>query len=381
MRTLEFRRPYLLELDVMRFMLIIGVLLTHTQTTMANATDADSISRVIFDSTHLMLHFTRMGFVFITGLVLMWRYYRQPLSWLSFWRRRYIRIGIPYVCWISIYLIGIMLIKRQSLAGYGGQWLDTVLHGSQFYMYYLFMIAQLYLVFPILCWLFERLEKYHEIIVVLSLVLQLMLVTIIKYCQPTQSNQPLLAAIFWHYGTDPLMYQLYFVLGAYCAVHYQTVTNWLDQFGRQIAAGAIVLSLMTIGLYQFNLRGLHFRHHQSESIHQPFMVLMDVVMILAVWWFSRWWTKHDRCLTDWQHYSGQLVFGIYLMQTILLTLLAGGLRLTEWPSWVYLIITPVTFSFVFGGTYMLAVLLDRSIILRPLVGLTLSNDRRQFKSY
>ncbi|WP_137597692.1 acyltransferase [Paucilactobacillus kaifaensis] len=381
MDTLKSRRPYLLELDVMRVILIIGVLLTHTQTTMENATDVDSVSRLIFNSTHLMLHFTRMGFVFITGLVLIWHYYQRSFNWLSFWGRRYLRIGVPYFVWISLYLVGILLIKQQSFANYGSRWLDTVLHGNQFYMYYLFMAAQLYLIFPLFCWLFERLGKYHTKILVASVVLQLVLVTVIKYVQPTQGNHPLLGIIFWHYGTDPLIYQLYFVLGAYCAVHYQRVTKWLDQYGHQLVGGAIVLSIMTIGLYQFNLQVLHFGHHQSESIHQPFMMLMDVIMILAVWWISRWYANSRQQLRSWLHYSGQVSFGIYLMQTIMLGVLAGVLRLTTWPSWVYLVVTPVAFSIVFVGTYLLVVLLDRSTMLRPLVGLEFSKTKRQFKSY
>lgn len=140
---------------------------------------------------------------------------------------------------------------------------------------------------------------------------------------------------------------------------------------------------MSIGLYWFDLQILHLNHHQAESIHQPFMVIMDVAMILMVWYVGR-------CYVDWQadkkhnlglHYSGQLVFGIYLMQTIMLTILAGMLRLINWPSWVYLFLTPITFCSVFGGTYLLVAMVSRSTILRPLVGLKLTNDEGKLKSY
>lgn len=373
---------YLLELDVMRVILIIGVLYTHTETTMGNATDAGSISRLIFNYTHLMLHFTRMGFVFITGFVLMWRYYRHRFNWLSFRRRRYWRIGIPYLWWITVYLVGIMVIRHQSLGTYEQRWLNHILNGNQFYMYYLYMIAQLYLIFPLLSWLFEKFEHYQQRILIGSGVLQLVLVAVIKYMQPTHGTNAVLRFIFWHYGTNPLMYQLYFVLGAYIAVHYRQATKLIDQYGRRVSMLAISAVVMSVGLYWFNLQWLHLSHHQSESIHQPFMVVMDVLVILMIWWLSRGVVNvFGARFSQQMHYAGQMAFGIYLMQTILLTALAGILRLTAWPNWVYLVLTPIAFGLVFSGTYLLAKLMDHTRLLRPLIGLELNDANRQLNSY
>lgn len=383
----ERQTPYLLELDVVRVLLIVGVLYTHTETTMGNATTIGTVSRMIFSYTHLMLHFTRMGFVFITGFVLMWRYYQKSFNWFLFWGKRYLRIGIPYLVWITLYLGGLILVRQQPLVGsnYWPKWWHIVTSGNQFYLYYLFMIAQMYLIFPLIRWLFARLANWHVYLLLGSVILQLGLVAIIKYIQPTHGGHPVLGVIFWHYGTDPLMYQLYFVLGAYIALHYQQMAKKIDQYGKQLAGIAVVLSVMTIGLYWFNLHVLKLSHHQAESIHQPFMVIMDVMVILLVWWLSRCcikWINHKQqtYLNYWVHLSGQFAFGIYLMQTIMLTILAGLLRLTNWPSWLYLILTPIAFGLVFGGTYLLVGLVDRSVLLRPVIGLQIS-DQKQVKSY
>lgn len=46
-----------------------------------------------------MLHFTRMGFMFMTGLVLTLNYYNRKHEWLKFERKRFVSAGIPYLAW------------------------------------------------------------------------------------------------------------------------------------------------------------------------------------------------------------------------------------------------------------------------------------------
>lgn len=384
MKVLQKRTnsPYLLEFDLMRLLLIMGVLFTHTETTMGNATDPSSWSRMVFSYSHLMLHFTRMGFVFITGFVLTWNYSRRRFNWLNFWQKRYVRIGIPYVFWITVYLAGIMLIKtsRINSANYFHNWLSTILNGSQFYMYYLVLAALLYLIFPIFIWVYDRLAKYNALILIASFVLQMMLVYIAKYVSLAANVHPMLSVIYYHYGNDPLLYQLYFIMGATIAYHYKTLVPLIDHFKKSITLVAVLLSFSTIGLYWFNIHVLRFSHHKSESIHQPLVMLMDVMMITALFALSHWLVPRVKYLNQ-IHFSGQMTFGIYLTQTIFLTGLAGLLRLTDWPSWVYLVTMPLAFALVFSVAYGFVAILSKGRLTRLLVGLKLENKNKMKKSY
>lgn len=65
----KVKHPYLYEIDLMRLIFIAGVLLNHTTTAFQHQTSSGLISTG-FLATHLMIHFTRMGFMFMTGLVL-----------------------------------------------------------------------------------------------------------------------------------------------------------------------------------------------------------------------------------------------------------------------------------------------------------------------
>lgn len=92
------KKPYLHEVDLMRNIFIFGVLLNHTTSAFARHMTNGSWSQLLLQATHLMLHFTRMGFMFMTGLVLFLNYYqRDHQNWWQFWKKRYTSVGIPYL--------------------------------------------------------------------------------------------------------------------------------------------------------------------------------------------------------------------------------------------------------------------------------------------
>ncbi len=81
----KVKHPYLYEIDLMRLIFIAGVLLNHTTTAFQHQTSSGLISTG-FLATHLMIHFTRMGFMFMTGLVLTMVYYQRQRNWPLFYK-------------------------------------------------------------------------------------------------------------------------------------------------------------------------------------------------------------------------------------------------------------------------------------------------------
>ena len=80
------KRKCLYEVDAMHIMFIFGVLLNHTTTAFAQSmTDSKGWAHMLLLSTHLTIHFTRMGFMFMTGLVLTLNYYKKD-DWPNFFK-------------------------------------------------------------------------------------------------------------------------------------------------------------------------------------------------------------------------------------------------------------------------------------------------------
>lgn len=81
------KKKHLYEVDLMRCFFMFGIVLNHVASTFAAALGNKATPAGRFSvSTHLILHFPRFGFMFITGLVLFLGYWGRPKkqNWLVF---------------------------------------------------------------------------------------------------------------------------------------------------------------------------------------------------------------------------------------------------------------------------------------------------------
>lgn len=354
------KKKYLYEVDLMRVIFIGGVLLNHTTTAFKNNMADGSGSRLFLEASHLSLHFTRMGFMFMTGLVLVLNYYNKDQHWLKFWKKRYINVGIPYISWNAIMLWFTTITAGTALLWpeYFSKLWDAVIHGNQFYMYYIIVTFQLYLFFPLIVYMFKKLEKHHLAILIVSALLQLLLVIGIKYWLPGVDRDS-----WWYlfraYGLNILVYQFYFIAGAYVAIHYKQVDDFIEKYHRTIGWSTLILAISTVGLFFGNQKILHLSMGASSSIHQPLIFIYDTFMIVFVFWIGRQYA-HSRLngLPDWIDKSvknmAKVSFGIYLVQTIPLTILYGVLSVLNVSSFVTLLLLPIGYAFVLGGAFLIS---------------------------
>lgn len=353
------KRPYLYEVDLMRIIFIFGVLLNHTTTAFERSMADGSNSQLFLQATHLILHFTRMGFMFMTGLVLVLNYYNRKNNWLTFWRKRYVSVGIPYLAWNGIFILGTMLVSGVAFSGssFWHNFGHAVLYGDSFYMYYILVTFQLYLLFPLLVKLFKRVKNHNRILVV-SAILQLILLFFLKYALPHIDTSS-----WWYlfraYGVNVLTYQVYFVFGAYVAIHYKEVDEFIKKHAKQIGTLTAVLALGTVGLYFFDMNTLHLTLAKTLEVHQPYIMIYDIVMIVFVFWIGRkyaYWREHGlKPAVDRFIWAGAKVsFGIYLVQTIPIALMTWLLSFISLPSWGYLILLPVGYAAVAATAFLIS---------------------------
>lgn len=166
------KKKHLYEVDLMRCFFMFGVVLNHVTSTFAATlgNKATPAGRFLV-STHLILHFPRFGFMFITVLVLFLGYWGRPekQNWPVFWKKRYIGSGISYLFWNGLFLAFLLLTSgsfswNKWLTG----WLEAISKGNQFYFYYIFLMFQLYLIFPLVLKLFELFKKHLNLLLALS---------------------------------------------------------------------------------------------------------------------------------------------------------------------------------------------------------------------
>lgn len=343
-------KKYLHEVDMMRVFFIFGVLLNHTTTAFIQQMSSGGATRTALLGSHLLIHFTRMGFMFMTGLVLTLNYYHHH-QWDRFFQKRFAGSGWPYLLWTGLYLGLAILIGAPSYhwATFWSDYADMILHGNAWYMYYILITLQLYLAFPLIVWLFKHI-KHHEWLLGISFLLQLSIVTWIKYIMPGVDRSQWL---WWFraYGVNIFTYQFYFMLGAYTSIHYQQVTHWVTAHLRELTIASVTLGIGTIPYYFGNRVVLGLDHTHAVSPHQPYMLVYDIIVILAVFGlgqkFAAW---RANGMPTWfataVHNAAIVSFGVYLDQTLALSVLRGALSLMTLPDWVWVILIPVGYGAV-----------------------------------
>lgn len=317
-------KRYLHEVDLMRVIFIGGVLLNHTTTAFKSSMSSNSFSKLFLESTHLSLHFTRMGFMFMTGLVLVLNYYHLENNWFSFWKKRYTNVGIPYLSWNAIIIV----------------------------------TFQLYLIFPLIIKMFKKFEDHHLMILGISALLQMVITFSIKYLLPgvDRSGWPYL---FKAYGLNVFTYQFYFIAGAFVAIHYDAFDEFVERFHKLIGWITATLALGTVGIFYFDQRVLKLGMDGTLSIHQPFIFVYDVAMIVFVFWIGRQYTHaREAGLPIWidkliKNLS-KVSFGLYLVQSLPILMLYKILSLLNVSSWVMLVMLPLGYAFVLGGAFVIS---------------------------
>lgn len=347
----------------MRVIFIFGVLANHATSAVTAALATDGTPYVIMLATHLVLHFTRMGFMFISGLVLFLQYYhKEHNSWPAFWLKRYKGSGIPYIFWNGFFAIFTTLVLGGTftLTQWGREWWSYLVHANGFYMYYIFVMFQLYLIFPLLVWGFKKLGtmRHHLILMGISLLCQLAFTVWAKYQFPYVSHAgwPYLLS---HYGNFILSYQFYFLSGGFVSIHYQTVVAFLQKHRRPLYITTAILACGTVGLYYFNTQVLGLSRHYTELIHQPYLAVYASFMVATVFSLALGYAKR-RTRPRWQPFakfvslSSKISFGIYLTQTVMLTLIGLIIPQLHMNDWIWLLCTPLIYLIALGGTWLIA---------------------------
>lgn len=347
----------------MRCFFMLAVLATHVTSKYTSAFISGSHSHALMLASHMMLHFARYGFMFITGLVMFLVYYKRPqIQLFSFWKKHFRNIGVPYVFWMGFFLMVTMLLaaKPFSWDAWLATWWSGIWKGNHFYLYYLYITLQFYLIFPLLVLLFKKTEGHHQAVLIISAIIQLLLLFYVKYIYPglSHANWPYLLK---HYGDNVLFYQYYFILGGFIWLNYQNVKKWVRKYHNWIYLTTILMALGTVAVYLYNTRVLLFKRHLATIAHQPYIMLYSTAVILSVLAFSLKYAEL-RTKASWKKFASfvsmtsTLSFGVYLTQKAPMLILTRVLHHINvyLTSWEMLLIVPLGLLFIFAFTWLIS---------------------------
>ncbi|ROZ89161.1 acyltransferase [Gordonia sp. OPL2] len=316
------KRAYLHHVDLIRATTFSLVIFVHclTQTT-------DEFTSLPVNTTSLLLHFTRNTFFALTGFVLMYQNYEKTdFRATEFWRRRIKLVIFPYIIWSAVY----WLVQKVWAQGRIAEVVSNPVHSlgefaglvgwglSGFQMYFLFVMLQVYLLFPLVLFLVRATARHHGLLLAAALGVQVAITAAITYWQPPAP----ISDYWWHHYATFVPYQFFILYGAVAAVHRDAIARWLEGKGWWLFGALLVTGTIAAGTY---LTGVWFRGqpvHDNDSAFYPYLLPFLVVAIACLYAAAAHWATHWRDFTPRfaraVSYASNRSFSVFLAHVLVL---------------------------------------------------------------
>lgn len=384
------QKQHLYEVDLMRGVIMLGVLSVHTLARYIEM-EPQSMTRALFYMGGIIssLHFTRESFMFITGLVLFITYYFKDFHTLQFWRKRFLLVGIPYVVWNLVYIL--FGDARSSFHWSIGYILwdfgHSLMVGNEFYLYYVLVTLQLYVVFPFLLFALRKLERWHLHIFIGSFLFEVFMMYVTKFVLPHIHAQTLPVVLRYmdiYYERFILTYQFWFVAGGIFACHYKQILAWVDKHEKwlwiSLTGGLVLFFAHYVVDWSFlNERGLAY------TVMQPIMVPYSALITLVMWRSGVHWARR-REQPSWSGFSkfvqiaSTTSFGIFLIQPFPLYIMEWTIKRIHVPGWVHFSLIPFAVLFVYFSSMFVAYWIGKTPLISYCVGQKVKLKKRGARS-
>jgi peptidoglycan/LPS O-acetylase OafA/YrhL len=347
------------HVDAMRPVKQAGVISTHAILFFAPAAASVSSGAAL-----LLLHVSREGFFFVSASMLMYAYPRLGRADLPrYYWRRFVSVGAPYLCWTLIYFLFLMPSAHYHGAGQALGGLAAMARTGYFQLYFLLVIMQFYLVFPLVAMLMRRTRGHHGLVVAAAVAAQVA-ITIATHWR-------LLPAGLERYSQqDALSYLLYLVGGCVVACHLEQVDAWVRRHARRILLLTVASALAAEAVYWLADNGVTSTLGGGTDAFQPSVIPFNVGAIACGYLAGVALVRPGRSRATKAAVRAGVddAYGIYLSHLLVLTTLSwlGWGRLSAVVPWPVLCL--LTVGIVVAVCGPLTELLARTPLAVPLTG-------------
>jgi peptidoglycan/LPS O-acetylase OafA/YrhL len=307
-------RLYRYEADVVRLLTFVCVIGVHAVTMVMNPESAVAGAGVA------LLHFTRGTFFVLSAFVLCYVHGPEGVRVRSFWPRRFLYIGVPYLVWTVVYWWTATGPVPQS--GDLGELGLALMTGTGYYhLYFLMVSMQLYLLFPALLWLVRRTTGHHLALFLTSGIVELGLLAVTHWPRwpgawlTLQANAEALSP----------MYQFYFVAGALAAVHHERLLTWVVDHPRAVVGLVLTTGVLHVAVYAVQLAASGSTARAYDPL-QPSVVPWTLAVSLGLYALGCRYARNRRAgsrLGRFVDEAALVSFGVFLVHPLFLDVLLG----------------------------------------------------------
>ncbi|HEX3794196.1 MAG TPA: acyltransferase [Acidimicrobiales bacterium] len=352
-------RQRLDHIDAMRPVKQAGVVSTHTLIAFAAVGTGITVGAAL-----MLLHVTREAFLFVSACMLTYSFRdSMRVNLRSFATRRFLLVGVPYLCWTVIYFFFTLPNGTYSPSTAANHFFYLV--GSGYYqLYYLVVLLEFYAIFPLLLLLLRKTVGHHGALLAASAALQLLLVSLMHW-----GVFPHWMRGFWA-SREVTSYQFYLIAGMVVALHLNEVHAWLVGHVRLVVGFTVASALLAEGWYYLAVYHVVSWFGSSSDPFQPIVIPFNIGAIASIYLIGVWLVDHRRTprTRSLVQSGSDNSYGVYLAQMIFIVSLTwlGWRHVDKFVPWP--IICIITLVFVFMACVGLTELLARTPLAKPLTG-------------
>jgi peptidoglycan/LPS O-acetylase OafA/YrhL len=347
------------QVDAMRPIKQAGVISTHVLLYFAPVSASVSSGAAL-----VLLHVSREGFFFVSACMLTYAYADlRPAGLRRFYWRRFAAVGIPYACWTVIYFLYLLPTSHYASLTAALERLAAMAYTGYYQLYFLLVILQFYLLFPLVLVLLRRTRGHHGLVIAVAAAAQVA-ITIGMHWQ-------VLPPLMVRYGQqDALSYLLYLVGGGVVALHLEEVHGWVCRNAYLVLGLTLLAALAAEGVYFLAQAGVTTVLGSGNDPFQPSVIPFNVGAITCGYLAGVALVRPRRSArTRALVRSGSdNAYGVYLSQMLFITALTwlGWERLGSRLPWPLLCL--LTVVMVYLGCVALTAVLARTPLAAPLTG-------------
>lgn len=334
--TARIPKERIAELEILRALSFLAVVLQHTLGVYIREAGIPISQSSMLGMLFNLNKFAVPAFVFITGLTLFYNYYEQ-VNYRRFLQKRAAEILVPYLAWTLIYL---WVANQYRLPDFSLHWAiefaKNILLGGQYYhLWFIPMLFQFYLLYPVLLKLFKRAQTFTQsragfwiIIGSFSLFYGWLMWFTVSYIGGghLRTDNWLLTVLIRYLDRNFLFWSFYFLLGAIAGA---ALSQWRQFVIRSVQWNSFLfISLfLWVGyeLMRSVLRGGLVDLNYSTSL-KPSMFLYTVSEILLLYGLSMLLAASNTFWTRLLRFFARYSYGAFLAHAWVLNIF---LRIAE----------------------------------------------------
>lgn len=337
-------KPRIGEWTQLRGLAFLAIVMQHSIAEYIYRPDIEPV-----DSTMLTMiyHLTRFGtptFVFLSAVLLFYNY-GERFRYGTFIRKRFGDVYVPFLCWTLIYWLYVRVFTP-SFWQKGGQDWGTLLKEifvpqTGYQLWFIVMIFQFYLLFPLFAWAFRAVRHHFEfwdepkrtrwVIAVItgSFVLYAALLYLSYYRMGAwaQSLGEPWSVLIEYRSYSFLMYGFYFIIGAVCAT---CIGKWRTWSIRLLPWTGLVFLGMYFRLGYDVLQGSGEVVNLNISTYlKPSTFIIIVAQMLMLYGLLMMLQGKSRSFLRLLSWIGRYSFGGYLVHALIIYVIAYFTRPME----------------------------------------------------